>query len=168
MATTRILDFLRYDRVTGNFHWIESCGRVKSGDVAGCVDDKGYVRIRLKRKLYLAHRLAWIVENGPIPRGMEIDHVNGNKSDNRICNLRLASRNQNEHNKGIQSNNTSGVKGVTWHKRASKWQAQVSVNGRKKYIGFFSRLEDAKDAVEKARLELHGDFSRDAWNTRAK
>src|SRR6185369_10895033 len=98
---------------------------------------QGYWRIFIYGKAYLGHRLVWLYVYGEWPRG-DIDHVNRTRSDNRLCNLRVATRSQNLGNMGRRPVNTSGYKGVTWHKRAEKWLAQISVNRKNIYLGLFN------------------------------
>ena len=88
------------------------------------------------------------------------DHVNGKGLDNRRCNLRPATNPQNGWNQGVQSNNTSGYKGVYWYKPTKKWRAQIKVNKKKIYLGYFDDIEDAVNAYNKAAIKYHGEFAR--------
>lgn len=106
---------LTYDKDTGVFRRNTSSGGQEIGSIAGTISKYGYIRIRIKNKAYFAHRLAWLYEYGVWPEN-EIDHINGEKSDNRLINLREASRSGNNHNKNIK-NSASGVKGVSWSKK---------------------------------------------------
>jgi hypothetical protein len=120
-----------------------------------------YVNIawpRLCQKNYAAHRLAWAHFYGEWPV-VGIDHINGNPSDNRIANLRLASQTQNMRNSRRRSNNTSGVKGVSWAKRQRKWYAYINVGGRMRSLGLFSALGDAVAARRAAALHHFGEFA---------
>lgn len=90
------------------------------------------------------------------PPGMVIDHIDGNKLDNRKENLRICTQQQNGWNRGKPSNNTSGFKGVCWHKQTQKWQAIIN----HKHIGYFKTAEKAYEAYVKAAQELHGDFAK--------
>jgi hypothetical protein len=94
------------------------------------------------------------------PSGTEVDHINQNKLDNRRANLRFATRRQNSRNRGPNANNTSGFKGVTWHKRTRRWHAQIGIGGRPYYVGSFDTAEDAAHAYNEAALETFGEF---AW-----
>lgn len=92
--------------------------------------------------------------------GEEVDHINGVKNDNRRANLRLATRSQNMRNvRGLMSNNTSGYRGVSWHKRTKKWSAQIGFDGRAKFLGYFTTAEAAAEAYRIAAIELYGEFS---------
>lgn len=124
-------------------------------------DDLSYVQIRLFTKLYFAHRLAWLYTYGVWPEN-RIDHEDGNGENNRIMNLREVDAPTNGKNCSISKNNTSGVNGVYWHKQCNKWCAEghYTENGvnKKKYLGLFTDLEDAKLARENWQNE-HGGFT---------
>ena len=94
------------------------------------------------------------------PASMDTDHINGDKLDNRRCNLRIATRADNIHNVGRRSSNTSGFKGVDWQKKCSKWRARVFVNGRERHVGYFDSPEDAAVAYNSAASEHYGEFAR--------
>lgn len=104
----------------------------------------------------LLHRL--IME--PIPDGMEVDHIDGDSLNNRRSNLRIVSHAQNNMNKVLQSNNTSGFKGVSWNRNAGKWSASIKKRNRKRHIGLFASREEAARAYDDAARELHGEFAR--------
>ena len=123
---------------------------------AGCVRQDRYVIIQFEKgKQYLAHRIIWILLRGEIPDGMHIDHINGDPSDNRIENLRLATPLENARNSKLPSDNKSGVKGVS-QINATTWWAQLS--GRS--LGYFSSLSDAEAAIRSVRDKAHGEFCR--------
>lgn len=105
----------------------------------------------------LCHRIAWAWYYGYWPDRF-IDHINGDGFDNRICNLRLATRAQNGRNRGRNSNNTSGYKGVSWDSKDKKWRAKIQVNGKQCYLGNFSSAEEARDAYAEAAKKAHGEF----------
>ena len=145
---------LHYDQVSGIFTWkVRTSPRVKVGDVAGCPDGIGYLRIRLHNRPYKAHRLAWMYVYGEWP-SLDIDHINRNKADNRISNLRDVSHKQNHQNRSKPSNNTSGHSGVSWHKQNSKWQARIKHNKKDIYLGYFTDREEAI-AARKAAEKLY-------------
>ena len=105
---------LSYDPKTGDFRWrVSRGGGVRAGDLAGTLHSGGYWQIYVNNRLYLAHRLAWLYVYGKWP-DKGIDHKNGIRTDNRICNLREATASQNGANKGRLTRNTSGFKGVSW------------------------------------------------------
>lgn len=120
---------------------------------------QGYKHGSIWCKKYLAHRVIWIFLNGHIDDGFEIDHVNGLKHDNRIENLRLATRKQNSANRPNHQNTSSGVKGVSWDKRNKKWEAHIGVNYKKKRLGRFDSLGEAEAAYLAAAEEYQGQFA---------
>lgn len=148
--------YLNYDHNTGIFTWIFQAGRrVKVGMVAGTVKEDGRIEIALNRKKYKAHRLAWLYIHGEYPIN-QIDHINGNSLDNRINNLREATQQQNMQNKRApQSNNKSGVLGVSFCKKSKKFMAQIGKNGKQKRLGYFVSPKEAHEAYLKAKRELH-------------
>ncbi len=158
-----IEDFLSYDSETGIIQWKVNKSRAKAGDRAGCVAKNGYlvVRIRLGRckagKPYLAHRLAWYLHYAKWPV-LGIDHVNGDKADNRIANLREATPSQNGHNRGLNKNNRSGHKGVSWVKATQRWTARLNINRRVVVLGEFCDKDIAMLVLEEARERLVGRF----------
>ena len=101
----------------------------------------------------MAHRLAWLFHYGEWPEN-HIDHINGDRSDNRICNLREATVKQNGENRKLHKNNTSGYRNVRWKKERNKWEVSIRHNRKLHSIGLFSNLDDAIDAAKKARDQL--------------
>lgn len=147
---------LHYDPATGIFTWkVRTANQVKAGDVAGSLDGHGYLQIKLQSRHYQAHRLAWLYVYGEWPK-LSIDHINRNRADNRISNLRDVSHKQNLQNTSKYSNNTSGHPGVSWNKRDSKWQAQIMHNYKHIYLGYFSILEEAIAARKAGELRYWG------------
>lgn len=132
-----------------------------AGKEAACKShNKGYSIIRINYRLILTHRAIWIYHNGQIPTNMEIDHINGNRLDNRIENLRLATIRENSLNQKLKTNNTSGHKNITWDKSRNKWQVQMGVEGnRNKVLGRYADLQDAVKAAEYFREKFHGSFA---------
>ena len=148
-----VINLLNYDCATGVFTWKPRRG-VKAGVPLGTDNGHGYKRITVLGKSYYAHRLAWLYMHGEIP-DCQIDHIDGNKANNSISNLRKATPSQNQHNHCIaQSNSKSGIQGVSWHKKARKWQSHIKINGEKKYLGLFYSKYDAKNAYEEIKKEL--------------
>lgn len=129
-----------------------------AGKFCGTYDDKGYLRILVqidgKKRKIRAHRLAWFIVHGVLPSG-EIDHINQDKADNRISNLRDVPKELNQRNGTRKRNNTSGVPGVTWHKQRGKWCAQASLGGKHYHIGLYDNIMEAEAATRKFRAE-HG------------
>ena len=152
---------LSFDPISGEFRWqTKGKGRLV-GELAGCESDTGagrrYVKIRVERRLYLAHRLAWLWVHGEWPSA-QIDHVDGNGLNNRIANLRLSDQTQNLGNAAIRNCNTSGFKGVT--QRGAKWIAQIHYKGENCYLGIFDDARSAAIAYDKAAINRFGNFSR--------
>lgn len=95
-----------------------------------------------------------------IPKNMDTDHINGNGLDNRKENLRACTNSQNQANRGMPINNTSGYKGVCWYKANRKWQAQIKINKKQIYLGRYSTKEQAALIYNEAALKYHGKFAR--------
>ena len=154
LTAEMLREILHYDTDTGVFTWkvsLSSTGLANSE--AGCRVSDGYLRIRVHKVLYLAHRLAWLYHFGEWPKD-QIDHVNRVRSDNRISNLRNATDKQNRQNMSLAVNNTTGHTGITWHKPAGKWQARIKHNRKHFHLGLFDDLEDAV-AARKAAEKLY-------------
>lgn len=133
--------------------------QVKKGDIAGsfCKAD-GRWKISFQGKSYNRARIMWILYNGTIPSGMDIDHINRNYSDDMIENLRCATKTQNQYNRGIKSNNSSGYIGVHWCETYKKWKAQISINGKKKSLGYYTTPQQASSVYNEIAKSLHGRF----------
>lgn len=156
---SKLTELLDYDPHTGLFtRKVVTSNRVKIGDVAGSRHREGYWEICVGGDRYLAHRLAWFFVHGTWPK-CEIDHINGNRQDNRIVNLRLADRSENKFNTKKPRNNTSGHKGVSWNKDREKWVARVSHYGKVKQLGYFKDKCTAINAVQDYRLTVHKEFT---------
>ena len=145
---------LSYNKKTGIFKWkIRPTNSVQKGDVAGTTSkwkrSAGYIAIGFKNKTYWAHRLAWFYVYGELPKSC-IDHINHNKSDNRICNLRETTNKDNHRNVGLYKHNNSGVNGVSWIERLKKWTARINIDGKNLYLGLFSKKKDAIKARSEA------------------
>jgi len=146
---------LHYDPATGVFRWRFGLLGKLPWRQAGTLNGRSYVQVGVNRKLYLAHRLAWLYTHGEWPSA-EVDHINGKTDDNRLCNLRLANRSQNSQNKRKpQANNKSGFLGVIYWWRTKTWKAQIQVDGKPVSIGYFKTPEQAHEAYLKAKRELH-------------
>lgn len=146
---------LDYNPDTGEFHWkIKPSKRFPAGMKAGS-NVNGYIRIHMNSKLYGAHRLAWLYVHGEHPEH-QIDHINGNPSDNRIANLRKATQFENAQNiRRPQKNNSHGNLGISYDPHKKLWRARIGINGKRKYIGRFKSQEDAAQAYINAKRELH-------------
>lgn len=157
----RLKELLSYDVETGIFQWRQvTSNRISVGSAAGTVNSKGYLIISIDGQRYRAHRLAYLYMTGDMPED-QIDHMNNVKTDNRWCNLREASNSQNHMNRWLQVNNTSGEKGVVFHKPSGRWTARVKVNGKLHSLGYYDDKDDAIQIVRQERKRLHGDFNRE-------
>lgn len=122
----------------------------------------GYIEIGLLGRLYRAHRLAFVYMTGEEPFH-NVDHINGNRADNRWKNLRVCNQSQNMGNVGLRKNNTSGHPGVVFDKERGKWRAQIRIGGKKTNLGRFDDFEDAVEAHNLAHAANFGEFSRHIW-----
>lgn len=145
------------DPVSGSIWWKMSKGTRKAGSAAGFENTQGYIGVRINRRYYAGHRIVWALHYGAWPSSM-IDHINGNRSDNRISNLRLASPADNSRNAKAGKNNTSGYKGVFFSKQAGKFQARITVNRLKRHLGYFDTAEAAHESYKTAAVKYHGEF----------
>ena len=151
---------LAYESDTGEFHWKRKPRNALAGKLAGGLTSSGQLAIQIDGKTYMAHALAWLYVHGTLPE--MIDHINGDPLDNRVTNLRLCTPSQNQWNRGVSKNNTSGFKGVSWRARRSKWYAAIQVYGKTKYLGSFDTAEAAAEAYSAAARLLHGDWTRES------
>lgn len=148
---------LQYCPDTGKFTRLKSPKTKRIGKIVGTNNGQGYLCVSFMKRIFKAHRIAWRLYYGVWPDS-QIDHINGDRSDNRICNLRLATHKQNTWNRSRSVNSNSGVKGVTKH--LNRWQASIGKDGRRHYLGSFKTIEEAKTAREKAEEYLFGEFTR--------
>jgi len=151
----RLKSLLTYDPDTGEFRWaVSTSNRTPVGTVANCRDKYGYVVIRVDKKLYKAHRLAWLYEYGVWP-AKNIDHINQTPSDNRIANLREADQHENNQNRRVQRNSQSGVTGVSWNKTHNLWQARIYTREGCRSLGWHKSKNDAILARQNAEREIY-------------
>lgn len=154
LTKARLDELLVYDSDTGLFTRRVSHGSAKAGKATGCLHKKGYIFISVDDRAYSAHRLAWLHAHGSWPSG-QIDHINGNRSDNRICNLRDVSAGMNQQNRRVRSrNSTSGFLGVS--KARHRWRAAIQApDGRRVNLGSFDSPEQAHAAYLEAKRAIH-------------
>jgi hypothetical protein len=137
-----LTDLLEYDKNTGNLFQKKKRPKIQVGNLAGVVTPKGYRYIQLLGKKYASHRLVWFIEYGKFP-DLFIDHIDGNKLNNHISNLREVSNKQNTENRGAQKNNKLGRKGVYFNKKLKKYVAQIQHHGVNHYLGVYKTSEEA-------------------------
>jgi HNH endonuclease len=154
LTRARLRELLHYDRDTGEFRWLERVGNeVRPGTVAGVV------QIRIQGRRYSAHQLAWLYMAGRWGRPM-IDHRDGNSTNNRWSNLRLATASQNNANRRLPGHNTSGYKGVILCRKSGRWHAFIRYRGRGTYLGSFPTPQAGHVAYVAAARKVHGKFAR--------
>lgn len=161
-------EWLVYNPETGVFRWKKNTARTKIGDIAG-TSRRGYIWIAVNGSNQIgAHRLAWIYVHGMTIGGGEIDHRDTDPLNNAIWNLRLATSTQQKHNKKVQSNNRSGLKGAYYHAchKGKKWRSQIKIdeNGKKRliFLGYFHTAQEAHEAYGRAAVQHFGEFARAA------
>jgi hypothetical protein len=160
LTAARLRYELSYDSATGIFTWnVSNSPRIKVGQVAGCARPNGYVTIHCCGRLWRAHRLAWMHVYGWMP-AKKLDHIDGNKANNAIANLRLATDAQNAWNSRMQHDNASGLKGIYFAPHVSMYRARIKVQGKTFCLGYYKTKEEAHAAYCKAAREHHGEFWR--------
>ena len=146
-----------FDYKDGQLYWKERINSsIDLSKPAGCIEKNGYRRIQIEGKIYREHRLVWKYHYGKDPKEF-IDHIDGNRSNNNIENLREATNQQNLFNTGPSKNNKLGIKGVI--KYGNKYRATIIINGKSKYLGMFNTTEEARLAREESEKKLFKEFS---------
>jgi hypothetical protein len=157
LTQERLRELFQYNEETGVFTRKVTVAPPKAmaGMIAGSLGNQGYLLIMVDRRTHMAHRLAWLYVHGVFPKG-DIDHINGVRSDNRIANLRDASRSLNIQNShGPRPTNKSGFLGVCWSKKEAKWVAQITLNYKNTRIGSFDSPEEAHAAYLLVKRQVH-------------
>lgn len=149
---------LRYEPETGLLFWKVRKPGMMPGDTAGGLNGKGYINISIGGRLFLAHRVAWLLSVGEWPKE-EIDHINHKKTDNRLTNLREASHKENSHNLSLNKENLLGERGVDFKKGTQKYRARIIVNGEEKHLGYFLSISDAVRARLAAEKRYYKNFA---------
>ena len=159
LTIQRLKELYHYDPELGIFTRLKkTSNRGSLGVVSGHTRKDGYQMLRIDGNLYFVHRLAWFYITETWPK--EIDHIDGNPSNNVWTNLREASSSQNKINRKTGKKSRDIPKGVCWHKGANKWMAQVSQGKHKMYLGLFDTIDEALQEYEIASKELHGQYKR--------
>jgi hypothetical protein len=155
LTQQRLHELLRYDLETGVFTYACARPKVRVGAVAGHTHaGHGYRQIKLDGRLYLAHRLAWLYVHGRWPSDM-LDHIDRDRTNNRLSNLRESDRFLNRQNALVPRNSTSGIKGVTWNSTLGKWHARIGFGNKRHHVGWFHSAEDAALARAAAEKQMH-------------
>ena len=153
LTQERLKELFHYDPDTGVFvRKVQTCNRVRQNGKAGSLHSSGYLTIRIGSKNYYAHRLAWFYTYGEWPN--QVDHINHNRADNRLCNLRSVTDAENRKNQTLRIDNKSGICGVAWDKHYKKWKAHIRANGKAKTLGYFDNLFDAVCIRKSAEVKL--------------
>lgn len=148
ITLSRVKEVLFFEPQTGRFFWIKPTARnVKIGSMAGRKLKDGYRIVCIDRLRIFEHRLVWLFLYGTFPND-EVDHINHIRDDNKPSNLRLVSRLENNQNKSIGKNNSSGFVGICWNKVGKNWMASISINSKRIHLGYFKNIEDAVNARE--------------------
>ncbi|EPK1346639.1 HNH endonuclease signature motif containing protein [Enterobacter hormaechei] len=159
ISQERLKELLTYDESRGEFFWNVHRQCIRKGSRAGYNHPSGYRYIKIDGVSYFEHRLAWLYIHGFWPLD-EIDHINGNRVDNRISNLRECDAFGNARNQKAAKNNACGQKGVRLRAGSKKWQARIMVSGKSISLGHFQTMEEAVKARKDAEEKYFGDFRR--------
>lgn len=157
LTQQQIIDLFEYK--DGHLYWKQSTStKIKEGSLAGSLSNRGYYQVGVGKKTYLVHRIAFLYVHGWLPE--TLDHVDGNRQNNRIENLRPATRAQNNRNARVRKDSVSGVKNVKWHKPLKKWLVSLRIDNKPSHIGVFEDLELANLVASEFRDKYHGEFAR--------
>mgnify|MGYP003680297446 CR=1 FL=1 len=148
-----MIDFNKHFEYRGGklYNKTTRASRAIVGMESGCVGVQGYRRVVVDSMQFLTHRVVWEMFNGAIAKDLQVDHINHNKTDNRVENLRLVTVQGNAKNQTISSRNKSGIQGVCWDKSNKNWRVQIYAEGKNKFLGRFDNLELAGLVIEEAR-----------------
>jgi len=150
-------ELFTYDRETGKLYWKSARQGVTVGKEAGALDKEGYSILRINYKRYRTHRVVFLMHKGYLP--VVLDHIDGDRANNRLDNLRPASLSQNQYNRKLNKNNKSGFKGVTYNSRSKMFYASIKHQTQRIFLGSYNTPEEADAVVRAAREELHGNFA---------
>lgn len=150
----RVRELFDYDPATGLFTRKQRSRGYPAGQIMGYLDAKGYIRINVDRRSYMAHRLAWLHFHGRWPVD-QIDHANRLRTDNRLANLRECDNAENRQNIRPEGYGNSGHVGVHWRRDGGKWFASIGLNGAREHLGSYATKDEAVAAYERRKQELH-------------
>ena len=159
LTQARLKELIVYDPETGLVAQKPRKGVSDTSFKSGADHNRGYKQIGVAKKVHLVHRLAWLYMTGEWPAN-DVDHINGDRADNRWANLRQATSAENKCNSRMRSDNTSGVKGISWEAKANRWRAEIWHEGKKHYVGVSKNIDELLPKLEARRKELHGAFAR--------
>lgn len=160
ISQQRLKEVVSYDPNSGVFIWIKNTGKKRLiGERVGAKGKRGYLVTSIDKFQYTLHRLAWLYVYGEMPPEC-IDHINGDKIDNRISNLRLASKRQNAFNKGIMLSNKSGYIGVSFCKQTGRWRSSIGIDLTARNLGRYDTKEEAAMVRDIAAVKMFGKFAR--------
>lgn len=154
ITLARARNLIAYDPNDGSFRWKLNHGGQREGCIAGSLRRDGYVAIKMDGRQYLAHRLAFLFLAGRWPDD-KIDHINGNRADNRAENIRQASQADNCQNRALRSDSATGLVGVSFHKATGKFSAKITLRGNQRHLGLFECPQEAHQAYAAAKASVH-------------
>lgn len=158
LTPKRIRELFIYEPDTGNLVWlVTKSSKAPRGSVAGSAGSKGHIYIQVDYTMYAAHQIVYLLHHGFIPD--EIDHIDQDKTNNRIENLRACTSSQNKGNIGLLRNNRTGYRGVSMNGRSGFYHAQIKIHGKQTYLGRFSTPEEAALRYNEAAREHFGEFA---------
>lgn len=158
ITVERLRTLFDYSEETGNFIRKITVANKKAGSIAGYLSEQGYIRMEIDGHAYFAHQLAYMWMVGVFPKNL-IDHINGNRKDNRFLNLRLCNNFENTRNHKIRKDNKSGFIGVYKHSVNNSWCAHIKAGEKLIYLGSFKSPEEAAKIRDEAARKLHGEFA---------
>lgn len=156
-SQSKLRELFTYDFETGYLSNRVKKSGVVIGSRAGCLHSKGHRRIRINQEIYAEHRVIWVWVYGSIPDGYLIDHINQNKADNRIQNLRLVTPRENNLNVLLSRPNKTDYRGVT-KKHSGRYEARIRSKGRNRYLGSFDSPQEAFHVYSLAKAKTYGDL----------
>lgn len=164
LTVSRIREVLDFYPESGELVWIKKISaNTVLGSIAGTVASGGYMQVGIDKRIYRYHHIVWFLFYGKWPAS-ELDHINGDRKDNRVCNLRESDRSTNLANTKTPANNTSGFKGVLFcrDKKSKRWRACIGVNNKTVHLGYFDTAQSAHEAYATAAVKYFGQFARAA------